>query len=189
MPSFTPLTGPDDFAGGFFVEWAARPPAFPPNPMMPGTPYNAGNADYVFAGQSLQLDMASPPVTLSVCDDNFIAGQFTPGESLLVADIQPGQMSAHLTFNPPVRAVGCRVGAEGLAGEAFLGLLSVRDAATGAWFRFGQPGQLSLAFDTAPFVGLACDGLIDEAWFDVKRPGQAQPFPRVLLGSLYYLPS
>lgn len=189
MPSFTPLNSQQDFNGGFYVEWAARPPAFPPNPMMPGTPYHAGNADYVFAGQSLHIDVTAPQVTLSVCDDHFIAGQFTPGESLLVANMQPGRMSAHLTFNPPVRAVGCRIAAEGLAGEAFLGLINVRDAASGAWFRFGQPSQVSLAFDTAPFVGLASDGLIDEAWFDVKRPGLAQPFAAVLVGSLFYLPS
>ena len=73
---------------------------------MPGTPYNAGNCDYVFAAQSLHVDVTGPQVTLSVCDDNFIAGQFTPGESLMVAQNQPGQMSAHLSFHPPVRAVG-----------------------------------------------------------------------------------
>ncbi len=191
MPAYTPLHSADDFrGGGYFVEWAAHPPDYPPNPLMPGTAFHAGNAVYDYRplglDQIIRIDVLGPPVSLSVADDTFVAGLFTPGESLLVGDNQPSKMPVHLSFEPPVCAVGARVAAVGNAGEPFLATLNVRDPASGAWFGTSQPGVVSLAWDVAPFVGLRAGGLIDEIWCDVMSPGNQHHFPQVLVGTLYF---
>jgi hypothetical protein len=193
MPStFTSLTTPNAFGEGFFIDWFERPPAFPDEPMRPGTPFTDGNNIYDYGDLTLTIDVAGPQVELSECSPNGrVRGQFRRGDPVLLGDNQASTRPIRILFARPVRAVGAFIGAEGLAGAAYRASLTVPDAAGGPDCGVRANATLSLAANSAPFLGLQCDQgeLIREVWFKASSADGNGGIPRVAISQLYYLPA
>lgn len=189
MATYVPVDGPDGFEGGFFFQWAERPPDFPPQLLLPVTVYDEGICIYDYGDQMVLIDVAGPKISMSACHANFIVGMFSDGDRLLLGVNKASQMPIHLLFDPPVRALGTQIAAIGEDGAAYLATLNVRDQASGSWFGRSVEGPVQGTLDTAPFVGLRTKGgLIDEAWFDVISTSGADQFSEVAINHLYYLP-
>lgn len=188
--TYVRVTDPAGFADGFFVDWSERPGQFPPNRLAPVTIYDNGTHEYDWGDQKITIDTAGPQVSMSICDANFFSGCFHPGDSVLLGENSAGQMPVHLVFDPPVRGVGTRIGADGPADVPYIALLYARDAASREWDGLSQNATLSRLDDSAPFVGVRARGqkLIDEVWFDVVSPVRGREFAQVAINQLYFLP-
>ena len=185
MPVFEVLDSPDDFSGGYYVDWFEQPAGL----LVPVCGYTAGNCRYDLENLTLTVDVSGPAVELSVCSQNRVRGQFRRGDPVLLADCHPTQKPLRLTFAPPVRAVGAYVGAEGLAGQNYDAVLNVADAATGNGQGRNVRATLSNQVGTAPFLGLRSPAgtRIGEAWFDALSADAATVLQRVAIGPLSFL--
>lgn len=188
--TYVKVTDPAGFSDGFFVDWSEHPGQFPPNRLAPQMIYDTGSCQYDFGDQRVTIDVSGSQVTMSACDPNFFAGCFHPGDTLLLAENRAGQMPVHLVFDPPIRGVGTRIGAEGPIGEPYIAQLFARDAASHEWGAVVTNATLSRRNDSAPFVGARTRGrgLIDEVWFDVISPSHGGDFVQVAINQLYYVP-
>lgn len=188
--NFVDLNSPDDLAAGFYIEWAERPPDFPPQPLVPVTPYNNALAVYDFGDLRIEIDVQGPPVAMTACDANFLVGSFHPGDSVLLGDTDATAVPLRLSLTPAVRAVGSRVAAVGPPGTQYLATIKAHDALTDTWMSRVVAGTVSLNDDSAPFVGLRCrgGGRIDMVSFDVAGLTPGVQLTQVAINQLYYLP-
>lgn len=190
MATYSPLGSPDDFDGGYFIDWFERHPFFPPT-MGLGTGYNAGNNVYDFGDQVVTIDVAAQVIELSECAPNRVRGQFRLRDCVLLGDVAAALKPIRVTFSDPVRAVGAFVGAEGTVNQAYRASINTIDPDTGLECSVRLPAVIGQAVGTAPFLGLRRDGrgLIDEVWFKVSS-GDTGPAPgRVAISQLYVLPA
>jgi hypothetical protein len=156
--------------------------------MRPGTPFTDGNNVYDYGDLALAIDVEGPQVELSECSAARVRGQFKRGDPVLLGNSQASPRPIRILFAHPVRAVGAFIGAEGLAGAAYRASLTVPDAAGGPDCGLRVDKTLSLAANSAPFLGMQCDQgeLIREVWFKASSAGG---MPRVAISHLYYLPA
>jgi hypothetical protein len=190
MPaSFVDLNSADDFSAGFYIEWAERPPDFPPQPIVPIAAYDDALCVYDFVDQKVTIDVQGSPVSLTACDPNLLVGAFRPGDSVIFGKTDASAMPVHLRFDPPVRAIGTRVAAIAAPGVPYVATLNARDAASGSWMHRSVNATVSRNDESAPFVGLRCKagGAIDEVWFDVISANGAA-LDAVAINQLFYLP-
>jgi hypothetical protein len=188
--SFVDLNSPDDLSAGFYIEWAERPPDFPPQPMVPVAPYDNALCVYDFGDFRVDIDVQGPPVVLSACDPALLVGSFAPGDSVLLGDTHDTAIPLRLTLTPSVRAIGTRVAAIGPPGSKYLATVKARDATTGTWMSRVVEGTVSLDDESAPFIGLRCrnGGLIDQVSFDVASLTPGVQFTQVAINQLFCVP-
>ena len=177
---------PTDFDDAFVLDWTDHPQQGPVgvpqvvDTMLQGYHFNEG---------TVSVDIGGPPVSLSRCSVHGFNFNFASGDPVLLGDNLAGKLPVHLTFNPPVRAVGTQVSASGPVGHAYLAQFAVR-LADGTWRPCTANATLNRKRGTAPFVGaLAADGVeITEAWFDVVDVTNQVDFVRVAINQLYWVP-
>lgn len=183
------LSDPNDFASGFFVDWAEHPDQ---GALTPIVQYDVMSNRYDFGDQRITIDIKGPAVFFSVCNFNFLNANFVEGDSVLLGDNEASKMPVHLLFDPPLRGVGAHVSAVGPAGRDYLGQMWVRLDGTGAWEPLARTGRLNKQRQgDAPFLGAKgrAGNLITEAWFDVVDPNNKINFSQVAINNLHFLPA
>jgi hypothetical protein len=147
---------------------------------------------YAFAQCDISIDIGGPAVFLERCQFGGFNFNFGNNDGILLADNTPDKLPVHLTFNPPLQALGSQVSATGPLNVDYLGLLAVRLESTGDWEHWSRRGTLNRNRGSAPFLGAAAKPgeRIAEAWFDVVDAQNANGvnFIHVAINRFYFLP-
>jgi hypothetical protein len=113
-------------------------------------------------------------------------------QGLLLAEYRNLDAAIHLHFNPPIKAIGVRITADGVADEPFLAKIKIEDDRSHVKFSVEVPS--SFAVNTigngVPFVGIQGDvgEVISDAWFDVETTGLTSKLTTVALSKLWIIP-
>ncbi|MFT3762310.1 MAG: hypothetical protein QM761_06785 [Pseudoxanthomonas sp.] len=181
--SFTHAAGFDETP--YVMDWVKDSAS--PGMALPRTLTTAALATYSFDVADIAIDRVGAAIGFSRCSQNLFNGNLASGEGVLLGDNRPDTRPIHLTFARPLRALGACVSAIGNRNTPYVGVLWAK--VDNEWKRFVSSGELSSKRGSAPFVGLQVGqgSAITEAWFDADDDGQPDRFPRVAIGSLYYL--
>jgi hypothetical protein len=114
---------------------------------------------------------------------------FAKADRLVIASYQIHTSTIHLRFDPPVRAVGTCLSADGALGKSFFAQIEVEDQTNNARFSHSVSAIFSDIEGNAPFVGLqgGIGETIQDAWFDVKSD-EVNSLNWVAMNQLWILP-
>ncbi len=126
---------------------------------------------------------------------SFVCG-FPDAESVLISKYQGQNNSVHVSFDPPVSAVGARVGGDGAMDFRFFATLEVAlDTGVRVPIQTPNSAPFTRAPGAAPFVGatpIAAGTKIRDAWFDLKVDANVVPARArcdwIGVGTLLFMP-
>ncbi len=181
-----PSTTPADFGNAFWLDWLDHPQH---GRLTAPRAVTKTLQDYHFEECDITLDIGGPPMRLSVCSTGGFNFNFDSGEGVLLGDNLAGKLPVHLTFNPPLRAIGSHVSASGPVNRDYLAKLEVK-LDDGVWHPQSCIGTLNRVRGSAPFMGAftANGKRITEAWFDVVCPLNRNDFLCVAINHFYFMP-
>jgi hypothetical protein len=185
MPTIAFPLGIADFAAGLSINWGQwdLPIQIVDNDL-PFLTDNGPNPHCVLVGE-VQL----PNHDTYVDRGSGLRRGFVQADRLLIAHYQKQSSAIHLHFDPPIRALGTCMSADGALGESFLAQIEVEDPVSGARCSQSVASNFSSVVGAAPFVGLqgGPGEVIHDAWFDVKTE-HTQALERVAINQLLILP-
>lgn len=149
---------------------------------------------YDLPGQSIVVDVAAlRNTTVGTCSQD-VDVNFSEGASVLRGESDTPDTLVHLSFNPPVKAVGTFVtGQRREGGEYEIDFkVAFKDGSTCAPFVNAPTGIMSSKRDTAPFVGAVAgaDNPIADMYCSIRIVGPAVATRTdVLISDLYFVPT